>query len=168
MRFSPHFWCGFSVFILRYCGFSRPRGLRFLDYFGAILRFFSTFECDCGFVRKDVAVLRLNSVRFCGFRPSLTPPPACSFDWHIFCYLESWLFLLLIPPLARRFPQLKVCSIIRYQYKCVVYGWDPTCQMREEWIARMGVDRLSDGRNQPFYNVLVEDGTERYAAQGIT
>ena len=31
---------GFLYFILRYCGFCRPRGLRFFGYFDAILRFF--------------------------------------------------------------------------------------------------------------------------------
>ena len=38
--------------------------------------------------------------------------------------------------------------------------------MNDMWIARMGVDRLLNGRNQPFYNVLVEDGSNRYAAEG--
>ena len=32
----------------------------------------------------------------------------------------------------------------------------------------MGVDRLPNGRNQPFYNVLVEDGSNRYAAEGLS
>ena len=32
----------------------------------------------------------------------------------------------------------------------------------------MGVDRLPNGPNQPFYNVLVEDGTNRYAAEGLS
>ena len=55
----------------------------------------------------------------------------------------------------------------RFDYKCVVYGWDPFCKMSEEWINQMGVDTdLSRGRNQPFYNVLVSDGSERYASQG--
>ena len=31
----------------------------------------------------------------------------------------------------------------------------------------MGVHHLPLGPDQPFYNVLVEDGTNRYAAQGI-
>lgn len=30
----------------------------------------------------------------------------------------------------------------------------------------MRVHQLSNGANQPFYNVLVQDGTCRYAAQG--
>ena len=65
----------FLYFILRYCGFSRARGLRLLDDFGEILWILITFECDCGFYRKkNFAVFRLYSVRFCGFRPSLTPP----------------------------------------------------------------------------------------------
>ena len=48
----------------------------------------------------------------------------------------------------------------------MIYGWDLTCKMNDMWIARMGVDRLLNGRNQPFYNVLVEDGSNRYAAEG--
>ena len=39
--------------------------------------------------------------------------------------------------------------------------------MSDTWIAQMGVDRLPNGRNQPFYNVLVEDGSNRYAADGL-
>ena len=38
--------------------------------------------------------------------------------------------------------------------------------MNEQWIQQMGVNQLPLGPNQPFYNVLVEDGTNRYAAQG--
>ena len=32
------------------------------------------------------------------------------------------------------------------------------------WIRQMGVDRLHWKEKQPFYNVLVEDGSCRYAA----
>ncbi|KAK3611713.1 hypothetical protein CHS0354_034382, partial [Potamilus streckersoni] len=53
----------------------------------------------------------------------------------------------------------------RYHYKCVIYGWDPTCQATDEWIARMGVNNLPKKQYQAFYNVLVEDGTTRYAEQ---
>lgn len=38
--------------------------------------------------------------------------------------------------------------------------------MSPAWIEQMGVHHLSLGPDQPFYNVLVEDGTNRYAAQG--
>ena len=38
--------------------------------------------------------------------------------------------------------------------------------MDESWMVRMRVDQLQMGRRQPFYHVLVEDGTTRYAAQG--
>ena len=55
----------------------------------------------------------------------------------------------------------------RYDYYCVIYGWDYTCEMTEDWIHQMGVNQLPLGPNQPFYNVLVNDGTNRYAAQGI-
>lgn len=43
----------------------------------------------------------------------------------------------------------------RYGYLGLIYGWDETCQMPDEWIARMGVDNLQRGTNQPFYNTLV-------------
>ena len=54
----------------------------------------------------------------------------------------------------------------RYDYYCVIYGWDYTCEMTEAWIHQMGVNQLPLGPSQPFYNVLVNDGTNRYAAQG--
>nr|XP_014351543.1 PREDICTED: F-box only protein 21 isoform X1 [Latimeria chalumnae] len=53
----------------------------------------------------------------------------------------------------------------RYGYDCVIYGWDPKCMMGLEWIRNMGVTSLPHGANQPFYNVLVQDGSCRYAAQ---
>ena len=56
--------------------------------------------------------------------------------------------------------------LIRYGYNCVIYGWDPTCMMGHEWIRNMNVHSLPHGHHQPFYNVLVEDGSCRYAAQG--
>lgn len=52
----------------------------------------------------------------------------------------------------------------RYNYMCVIRGWDDCCKSSEEWSAQMGVNNLPKGRNQPFYNVLVDDGSERYAA----
>ena len=59
------------------------------------------------------------------------------------------------------------CMIDRYNYTCVVYGWDPMCQASNEWIIQMGVHNLPKKQFQPFYNVLVEDGSNRYAAQGL-
>uniref|UniRef100_A0A4W4F605 Hemimethylated DNA-binding domain-containing protein n=1 Tax=Electrophorus electricus TaxID=8005 RepID=A0A4W4F605_ELEEL len=53
----------------------------------------------------------------------------------------------------------------RSGYNCVIYGWDPKCMMSQEWITTMRVHQLTSGANQPFYNVLVQDGTCRYAAQ---
>ncbi|CAL8331264.1 unnamed protein product [Arctogadus glacialis] len=53
----------------------------------------------------------------------------------------------------------------RSGYNCVIYGWDPKCTMSQEWISTMRVNQLSSGADQPFYNVLVQDGTCRYAAQ---
>lgn len=56
------------------------------------------------------------------------------------------------------------CLFFRYHYGCVIYGWDPVCKMEESWIQQMNVDRSPGGRNQPFYNVLGDDGSQRYAA----
>ncbi|XP_067032659.1 F-box only protein 21-like isoform X1 [Acropora muricata] len=64
--------------------------------------------------------------------------------------------------------RFKVGMVMRhklYNYGCVIFGWDPVCKMDELWIQQMGVDNLTGGRNQPFYNVLGDDCTQRYAAQ---
>lgn len=75
----------------------------------------------------------------------------------------------------------------RYSYKGVIFGWTRTCAPEDgdEWIQKMGVDRLSRGRQQPFYHALfvhlptifvgfpeltscscrVTDGTIRYVAE---
>ncbi len=34
----------------------------------------------------------------------------------------------------------------------------------QQWIHQMGVNKLPKKDKQPFYNVLVEDGSIRYAA----
>lgn len=52
----------------------------------------------------------------------------------------------------------------RYNYMCVISGWDSTCQASRDWIIQMGVHMLPRKDKQPFYNVLVEDGSIRYAA----
>lgn len=54
----------------------------------------------------------------------------------------------------------------QYNYLCVITGWDPKCTATETWKQEMGVQCLKHKDNQPFYNVLVPDGTTRYAAQG--
>ena len=35
----------------------------------------------------------------------------------------------------------------------------------QTWIVHMGVHKLVRAQHQPFYKVLVEDGSERYAAE---
>ena len=60
------------------------------------------------------------------------------------------------------------CSLIyRYDYSCVIYGWDQRCTATEDWIYQMDVHLLPKKQHQPFYNVLVEDGSSRYAAEGL-
>ena len=73
-----------------------------------------------------------------------------------FCWPANFHTLIIFPCL----------TAVRYHYGCVIYGWDPVCKMDEGWIEQMGVDTLPDGRHQPFYNVLGDDGSTRYAAQG--
>lgn len=55
----------------------------------------------------------------------------------------------------------------QYNYRCVIYGHDPQCLETKEWISQMGVDNLSMKADQPFYHVLADDGSFRYAAQGM-
>ncbi|KAI5288553.1 hypothetical protein KEM55_009051, partial [Ascosphaera atra] len=54
---------------------------------------------------------------------------------------------------------------VRYEYIAVITGWDTGCAAEEEWMEAMNVDFLPHGRNQCFYNVFVEDGSERYVAE---
>lgn len=54
----------------------------------------------------------------------------------------------------------------RYGYMCVVYGWDEICNASPSWIHEMGVENLMKKDRQPFYNVLAQDGSVRYVAQG--
>lgn len=52
-----------------------------------------------------------------------------------------------------------------YRYRAVLVKWDGECSATEGWIVNMGVDTLPNGgRNQPFYQSLVEDGSTRYVA----
>ncbi|KAL8973276.1 MAG: hypothetical protein Q9183_000076, partial [Haloplaca sp. 2 TL-2023] len=53
----------------------------------------------------------------------------------------------------------------RYGYQAVITGWDVECAQSEMWISQMGVDRLSRGRHQSFYHVLVDEKSVRYVAE---
>ncbi|GAA5851559.1 hypothetical protein JCM8547_001133 [Rhodosporidiobolus lusitaniae] len=58
---------------------------------------------------------------------------------------------------------------IGHVYTAVIRGWDYKCEASEQWIRQMQVDRLPFGRHQPFYHVLVKDGSSRYvASENIT
>ena len=52
----------------------------------------------------------------------------------------------------------QVFTHLRYRYEAVIIGWDTCCSMGEDWIQQMGVDGLSGGRKQSFYNVLSVHG----------
>ena len=45
----------------------------------------------------------------------------------------------------------------KFGYRGAIVGYDPRCNMPEEWIAQMGVDNLPNGREQNFYHVLVDE-----------
>lgn len=53
----------------------------------------------------------------------------------------------------------------RYNYRAIITGWDSECKTGEQWMRRMGIDRLQAGRHQSFYHVLVEDRSVRYVAE---
>ena len=51
----------------------------------------------------------------------------------------------------------RVGQVFRHRmrgYLAVINGWDPNCDMTEEWIVMNQVRSLERGRDQPFYNVL--------------
>jgi F-box protein 21 len=50
-------------------------------------------------------------------------------------------------------------------YVGYICGWDHSCAAAEDWIHHMGVDLLSRGRHQPFYQVLTQSGSSRYVAE---
>ncbi|ORZ28743.1 Transglutaminase-like superfamily-domain-containing protein [Lobosporangium transversale] len=65
-------------------------------------------------------------------------------------------------------PKYYVGEVFRhliYRYTGVIYGYDLKCEAPDSWIQSMGVDLLPHGRNQPFYNALLADGSKRYVAQ---
>ncbi|KAJ5421649.1 hypothetical protein N7491_010094 [Penicillium cf. griseofulvum] len=53
----------------------------------------------------------------------------------------------------------------RYHYEAIITGWDSECGAGEQWMRRMGIDRLDAGRHQSFYHVLVADRSVRYVAE---
>ena len=73
----------------------------------------------------------------------------------------------------RRFKQTReivhrVGLIFRHRlftYFAVIVGWDSYCKQSEQWMAQMRIDSLPYGRYQPFYHVVVTDGSSRYVAQ---
>lgn len=44
----------------------------------------------------------------------------------------------------------------KFGYRGVVVGYDSACMQDDEWCTTMRVDELSNGRQQPFYHVLVD------------
>ncbi|XP_022254162.1 F-box only protein 21-like isoform X1 [Limulus polyphemus] len=77
---------------------------------------------------------------------------------------------VVISLLHSNYPEVKyavgmIMKHCKYHYTCVIYGWDPICKANGTWIHQMGVHTLVNKERQPFYHVLVEDGSNRYAAQ---
>ncbi|XP_018329451.1 F-box only protein 21 [Agrilus planipennis] len=81
---------------------------------------------------------------------------------------EMFLFAQTQP--KSRPPQVKyavgmIMQHLSLTYICVIYDWDPICKASPEWQNDMGVHKLRYKDEQPFYNVLAQDGTRRYVAQ---
>lgn len=53
-----------------------------------------------------------------------------------------------------RFKVGQVFQHQRYHYRAIITGWDSECGAGEQWMRRMGIDRLQAGRHQSFYHVL--------------
>ena len=58
----------------------------------------------------------------------------------------------------------------RYGYRGVVYGHDPQCSAPQDWQEAMKIELLPEGREQPFYHILVDTrdrpgGMSTYVAQ---
>ncbi|XP_072272048.1 F-box only protein 21 [Pyxicephalus adspersus] len=53
----------------------------------------------------------------------------------------------------------------RYGYSCVIFSWDPLCMMPPDWMENLDLYNLTKGINQPFYSVLLDDGTCNYVSQ---
>ena len=49
--------------------------------------------------------------------------------------------------------------------QCVIYDWDSMCVESEETLHIMGEIDLCNGTDQPFYRVLLNDGSSSYVAQ---
>lgn len=69
-----------------------------------------------------------------------------------------------------RTPEVKfavgmVMHHLLYGYKCVIFNWDHVCSAAQDWQSRNNINKLIHKAKQPFYNVLVEDGSHRYVAQ---
>ncbi|KAF9486300.1 hypothetical protein BDN70DRAFT_662 [Pholiota conissans] len=54
---------------------------------------------------------------------------------------------------------------VQYGYTGFIISWDETCKAAQAWIDHMGLNKLSRGQNQPFYEVYSVDGTIRYVAE---
>lgn len=52
-----------------------------------------------------------------------------------------------------------------FNYHGIITGWDYKCEQSSHWIDQMRVNTLERKAQQPFYNVLAVDGSERYVAE---
>mmetsp|Transcript_6918 Transcript_6918/g.20023 ORF Transcript_6918/g.20023 Transcript_6918/m.20023 type:complete len:153 (+) Transcript_6918:1803-2261(+) len=55
--------------------------------------------------------------------------------------------------------QFRVGDIVRhkrYNYRAVIFGWDPKCAATHRWMEQMNIRSLPHGKNQPFYHTLCD------------
>lgn len=87
-------------------------------------------------------------------------------DWIYFKFQETAVYTRDGDDVAVSYAVGMVMHHIRYDYTCVIYGWDSKCAADADWRIQMHVNTLPRQDDQPFYNVLVSDGSTRYAAEG--
>ena len=48
----------------------------------------------------------------------------------------------------------------------VILSWDLHCKQPDDWIEKYGIRNLARGVDQPFYEILDDDGNTYYEAEG--
>jgi heat shock protein HspQ len=61
-----------------------------------------------------------------------------------------------------RFHVGEVVRHLRYRYRGVIVGADPTCEAKDEWYQG---NQTQPDQNQPWYQVLRHGGAEHYVAE---
>lgn len=131
----------------------------------------------------DTKPLDAIAVLLDGMCPALHPIPRASLTSTCYTILEEDEAHAKTVTLRSAYPAVKffVGLLFKHavhQYVGSIYGWhvrvrviyilpalnwmpQPMCMQSEGWMQEMQVDSLTNGRNQPFYHVLADDGQPR-------